>query len=104
MTAELIRRIRGTRVDLGKKLKKKWLEASDIECEPLIFGDLRIGDRFISMPIPGDNYGHGGLLGGHYLFIKINQTGTGALPSNAVSFIRGTAAYFPNTMLVLKID
>ena len=72
MATEFVRRIRGTRVNLGREVREEWVKAQDICCEPLNFSDLDIGDMFILMPMPGDNSGHGGLLGGSYLFRKIN--------------------------------
>ena len=72
MATEFVRRIRGTRVNLGREVREEWVKAQDICCEPLNFSDLDIGDMFILMPMPGDNSGHGGLLGGSYLFRKTN--------------------------------
>lgn len=61
----------------------------------LTFGDLRIGDHFIAMPLPGDNAGHGGFLGGHNLHVKIG----------ADSYVdgRGVASIVPKTMKVIKV-
>ena|SRR3989338_6550606 len=73
MATELARRIRGTRTNLGAEVKKEWVNAPDIWCEPLVFCDLEVGDRFILMPLPGDNSGHGGLLNGSYLFKKTSS-------------------------------
>lgn len=46
---------------------------SDEDFEPLTFKELGNGESFITLPMPGDNSGHGGLRGAHYLFIKIND-------------------------------
>jgi len=70
MATELARRIRGTRNELGVEVRKEWVDAPNSWCEPLTFRDLEVGDRFILMPLPGDNSGHGGFLNGSYLFKK----------------------------------
>lgn len=58
----------------GKLLKKLNTENIEMFCNPeekLKFSDLKVGDVFISFPIPGDNSGHGGYKGKHFAFIKI---------------------------------
>ena len=37
------------------------------------FGELEISQKFITMPIPGDNNGHGGFKGIHYIFEKVTK-------------------------------
>lgn len=37
----------------------------------LTFGELKVDDRFIIWPVPGDNAGHGGYLGAKRVFTKI---------------------------------
>lgn len=37
----------------------------------LTFENLKVGDKFISMPLPGDDSGHGGFKRGAYIFEKI---------------------------------
>ncbi len=54
-------------------LKKMFSESSEEEFEPMTFGELKVGERFICMPVPGDNHGHGGFRGVHWIFIKINE-------------------------------
>jgi hypothetical protein len=104
MATELVRSIIGTRPDIGKMLRRQWLNAHDVECEPLTFGDLKEGDKFISMPIPGDNSGHGGLLGGSYLFMKINLITTPTMQANAIRLFGGFLIRNYDQMLVLKIE
>ena len=41
---------------------------------PLTYGDLEIGDKFISFPTDGDDSGHGGFRGGRNLFMKLSDT------------------------------
>jgi hypothetical protein len=38
------------------------------------FKDLKLNEYFIALPTPGDNKGHGGYLGAHHVFKKINAT------------------------------
>jgi hypothetical protein len=38
----------------------------------LILRDLKAGSRFICFPVDGDNHGHGGYKGGHYVYQKID--------------------------------
>lgn len=59
------------------------------------FDHLRVGDHFISWPLPGDNGGHGGFLGAHNLLVKIGMD----------SYVtgRGVASVAPRTMKVIKV-
>ena len=59
-------------------LHREWVERNfyrqPIEhYETLSFEELKVGDRFISIPLPGDNDGHGGFRGAHHVFIKISD-------------------------------
>lgn len=98
MATDLVRKIRGTRVRLGYELKGEWASASATDCESLIFTDLKSGDKFIAMPCPGDNSGHGGLLSGGHLFIKIYPVttineGPVSIICNAIRLIDGVPIY-----------
>ena len=105
MATELARRIRGTRRSLGEKVREQWVSASNLECEPLTFGDLSVGDKFIAMPSPGDNGGHGGLLGGSYLFMKIRPIHDKyGLIQNSACLLHGTIKGYPDSRFVLKIE
>lgn len=42
--------------------------------QKLYFQDLEIGDLYTGFPVDGDDAGHGGYLGGHYLFKKTSPT------------------------------
>lgn len=55
------------------KLKKQWMALPPENFDCLTFGDLKIGQKFISLPEPGDNKGHGGLREGHWIFIKTHH-------------------------------
>ena len=41
----------------------------------LTFGELKESECFISVPVEGDDKGHGGLKGAHFIFMKIKTTG-----------------------------
>jgi len=70
--------------------------------EKLTFGDLKVNDSFIGFPMAGDNHGHGGYLGGHLIYVKIEPDEHG---DNAVRFLgKGTRSKFPDAMKVLKVS
>lgn len=106
MATERARRIRGTRFTMGAKLRYKWLEATPIECEPLTFGDLKRGERFIVIPSPGDNSGHGGLLDGAWIFMKIDPdlARLGRAISNAIRLVDGVKSHISLDMWVYKVQ
>ena len=101
MATELARRIRGTRNTLGQEVKKAWIKARNSWCEPLTFGDLSVEDKFIVMPMPGDNSGHDGFLNGSYLFQKIRTCSANNL--NSVRLIDNMSFRMLDSMWVLKI-
>lgn len=79
--------------------------------ETLTFGELKVGDMFISVPTPGDNDGHGGLKGAHYIFKKTEEntlTSTGqpyGIPTgSAVNVHRNLISDFPHSMSVLHVQ
>lgn len=98
---------------IASRLKKEWTEMP-VECfEPLTFGELKVGQRFISLPQPGDNSGHGGLKGTHYVSIKTHQrvieTEHGGLPygiphGRSVNIHRGITNDCPNSMAVILVE
>lgn len=51
-------------------IKARWMKLPVACFETLRFGDLEIGQQFICLPQPGDNRGHGGFRGVHYIFTK----------------------------------
>ena len=54
----------------ASRLKRKFAKMPAEFFETLTFGELKIGQKFISLPLPGDNSGHGGFLGAHHIFTK----------------------------------
>ena len=108
MATELVRRIRGTRIDLGRKVRNNWIKARNCWCEPLTFGDLEPGENFISLPLPGDNSGHEGLLSGNWLFKKIESTFDASEPFtmpyyNAIRLVDGLLYHMSNSEWVYKV-
>lgn len=81
----------------AKKLKEEFYTMSDEDFEPLTFKELSNGESFITLPMPGDNSGHGGLRGAHYLFIKINN-------KKAYNKADKKESGFTEEMLVIKIQ
>ncbi|MDP2696104.1 MAG: hypothetical protein Q8O87_02515 [bacterium] len=41
--------------------------------DKLTFGDLKVGDKFIVFPQPGDDAGHGGYRAAHFIFVKTKK-------------------------------
>ncbi len=87
-------------------MRQVWLEATDSQCEALEFIDLEKGEKFISLPGPGDNHGHGGLLGGAWLFKKIEpkRTPVGVQPLNAIRLVDGCKINFSNDEQVYSVQ
>lgn len=110
MATELARKIYGTRQYLGRKLRSLWVEASSVDCEPLTFGDLEVGDKFIVMPVPDDNGYDSRLLNGSYLFMKVEHyfRGDASLADvrNCIQIFgkRYSSAYFSESELVIKVE
>ena len=67
--------------------------------DKLTFGELKLGDKFIAFPLPGDDSGHGGYKGGHVLFYKWDN----GKNICAKSFTHETLSDIPDTMHVIKI-
>ena len=99
---------------MSESLKSEWM-GMPTECFwTLSFGELKVGDRFICMPCPGDNHGHGGFRGKHNLFVKtslhITQTESGLTyagsqpQGRAVNIARGISSDFPYAMLVIQVE
>lgn len=91
----------------ARELKKEWVEMS-AECfEPLTFRDLKVGEKFIYLPSPGDNHGHGGLRSGSYVFQKIEPAKyrpSWATPQGlAIKCLNGSSSYIMDGVLVLRV-
>ena len=97
--------IRGKMNMLPKKKVRKNKHASS-RSKPLTFGELAVGETFIGFPVDGDDQGHGGFRGIHYIYTKIKPNKKQKpLADNAIR-TGGTyvASNFPDTMQVLKIE
>ncbi len=66
----------------------------------LTFGELNAGDRFIGLPQPGDDGGHGGFKGPHYIFQKIEGAGR----DNAMRQKDGILSCMPDSMPIIKVE
>jgi hypothetical protein len=64
--------------------------------QPLTFGELSRGDKFIDFPTDGDDNGHGGFRNGSYVFMKVNK-------KDAIRLCDANHSEFPETMQVYKI-
>lgn len=76
--------------------------------EKLTFEELKIGNRYISFPQPGDNKGHGGFKSPYYLFQKIEDIECSSddhlVISNAVRLKDGRLSFFPENAPVIKVE
>ena len=74
--------------------------------EALTFGDLKIGDRYIALPFPGDNEGHGGFKGEYYIHEKIKpaRTNLSSLPNNTINIKNKIFSHIPDSMLIIKLE
>lgn len=91
---------------LGKSLKKIWHEAANFESIPLTFGELEEGNKFIALPSPGDENGHGGLKGTFNIFIKIAVIVHPSPPTHTTNAFRvcdGSVNYFEDGFFVIQI-
>ena len=95
----------------GSLLKNKWMEMSEQCFEPLTFGELMVGQKFICLPCPDDNHGHGGFKGTHYIFTKTHEvvkTLAGAfygIPTGqAMNDSRKISSDFPHSMFVILVE
>lgn len=73
--------------------------------EALYFQNLDIGDKFIAMPLPGDDSGHGGFKQPYWIFIKINEVShpLSDLKDNAKRLWDGKLSNVTPNMEVIKV-
>jgi len=86
---------------LEKFAKERDIAFGNHSNEKLTFGDLKTGDVFVGFPTPGDNSGHGGYLGEHYSFVKIEEDEAGNNAERAIN--SKMRSHFLPSVLVLKI-
>jgi hypothetical protein len=77
-------------------LRAKWSEMEDKYVTPPTFGELRTGQKFIALPEPGDNKGHGGFKEAYHLFIKTSD-------EQAVNNRTGVTSTIPSSMFVIIV-
>lgn len=96
----------------GSQLKSDWMEMPGECFEPLTFGGVKVGQKFICLPLPGDNHGHGGFKGAHYIFTKTHEVVTEAAPGLPYGIPHGRATNdrrkilsdFPHSMFVILVE
>lgn len=65
----------------------------------LTFRELHVRDRFIAVPVDGDDSGHGGFRKASYIFMKVDCT-----EYNAIRQKDGISTHLPDSMRVLKVE
>lgn len=96
----------------GSQLKSDRVEMPDECFEPLTFGELKVGQKFVGFPLPGDNSGHGGFRGAHYIYTKTHEVVTEAAPGlsygipngRAVNDRRQIPSDFPHSIFVILVE
>lgn len=96
----------------GPLLKSDWTKMPGEFFEPLTFGEFKVGQKFISLPSPGDNDGHRGFRGAHYIFTKTHEVVTEAAPGlpygiphgRAVNDHRNIPSDCPHSMFVILVE
>lgn len=87
---------------LGKVLKADWMELPSKMFESSTFGDLRVGEKFIALPLPGDNSGHGGFKGKSWIFQRVRRSK--GSDRNALRLKDGVLCSNPDSMPVLRVE
>lgn len=93
------------------RLQADWMGMPAEFFETLTFGELEVGQRFIALPSPGDNSGHGGFKGVHCIYMKTRQRVVEAAPGLPYGVPTGRAEEgdlgiwieFPDSMPVIIV-
>lgn len=87
---------------MNEYIKRTYHEVPEKFYEANKFKDVKVGQRYIPLPIPGDNNGHGGFKNSHYIFQKIKEEP----PSNynSVRTKDGLLAIMPENMEVITLE
>ncbi len=86
-------------------LVKKDLELGREAYEALTFKDLKVGEKYIVLPRPGDNHGHGGYKGCSYVFQKIKAVKQDAfIWYNAIRLRDDVTSFFPDGSIIMKVE
>lgn len=96
-----------------RSLKGDFMNEPEEHYATLKFGELAVGGRYISLPFPGDNDGHGGFVGAKYIFQKIKpvipvgsrrEFDQDNLPENAVRIRDGVLSNHPDGMSIIRVE
>lgn len=89
---------------LEKKIKDEYISFPEEFYKHLKLEELKEGDKYISLPVPGDNSGHGGFRGTHYIFGKIKPIKNNfGVYENAVRLADGVLSSHPDDLPVIKV-
>jgi len=93
------------------KIQGDFVEYEFMQSEIVKFKDLRVGEKFISMPISGDDNGHGGFKEPYFLLVKLNYCSKIVLPKdeepegyNAARLHNGSYRFCSSNMWVIKVE
>ena len=89
----------------ASRLKKERMKMPNECFEYLTFGKVKVNQRFICLPEPGDNRGHGGLKGTYNTFTKTRHKLDGyGIPTGEAEHTGNIPSTFPHTMAVILIN
>ena len=101
---------------MKKGTKNSWMRMPASFFKTLTFAELEVGDKFICLPTPGDNDGHGGFRGMHNIYVKTQKAvadtgGRKPLPyhedyphGRARKTRIGTTSDLPHSMPVIQVE
>ena len=94
-----------------KTAKTRWMEMPTEYFETLTFGQLKPGQHFIILPVPGDNNGHGGFKSTYHIFTKIysdvTETASGVpynIPHGRAANNYGASIDFPHSTPIIRVE
>lgn len=85
-----------------KDLKLLFMEEPFENYGTLEFKDLKIGDKYIALPVPGDNQRHVGFVKPYYIFEKIDKRDD--LRYNSKRLKDNLLTKIPEKMPIIKIE
>lgn len=71
--------------------------------QPLTFGELHPGEKFIDFPQDGDDNGHGGFRARHFVFQKLHDFQKEKPENNAKRLVDSIESSFPNDMRIIRV-
>lgn len=96
--------------ELACLLKAKLVETPEDCFETLTFGELAVGQKFIALPLPGDNGGHGGLRGVYFILTKTRHSVSSEFgmpyvkPYGQAVNSRSIVSNCPHSMPVIRVE